>query len=91
MKIDVALICVSRVDRYGYMSLGTNVDTNRAAIAAADLVLAEVNERMPRVHGDTWVHVSEVDAIVENTVPLPRFPRRRRARRTRSWGTSSPR
>jgi len=74
MKIDVALICVSRVDQHGYMSLGTNVDTNQAAIAAADLVLAEVNERMPRVHGDSWVHVSDVDAVVENTTPLVELP-----------------
>jgi itaconate CoA-transferase len=74
MHIDVALICVSRVDAHGYMSLGTNIDTNRAAIEAADLVLAEVNEHMPRVHGDSWVHVSEVDAIVEHTVPLPELP-----------------
>ncbi len=74
MKIDVALICVSRVDDRGYMSLGTNVDTNRAAVEAADLVLAEVNERMPRVHGDSWVHVSEVDAIVEHTTALTEVP-----------------
>ncbi len=74
LKIDVALICVSRPDRYGYMSLGTNVDTNRAAIDAAGLVLAEVNERMPRVHGDSWVHVSELDAIVEHTTPLVELP-----------------
>ena len=74
MKIDVALICVSRVDRHGYMSLGTNVDTNRAAIDAADLVLAEVNERMPRVHGDSWVHVSQIDAIVEHTTALAEVP-----------------
>ena len=74
MDIDVAMICVSRVDRHGYMSLGTNVDTNKAAIEAADIVLAEVNEQMPRVHGDSWVHVSEVDAIVEHDAPLPELP-----------------
>jgi itaconate CoA-transferase len=70
MDIQVALICVSRVDKHGYMSLGTNVDTNKAAIEAADVVLAEVNNNMPRVHGDSWVHVSEVDAIVEHDAPL---------------------
>jgi len=74
MKIDVALICVSRVDRHGFMSLGVSVDTNRAAIESADLVLAEVNEQMPRVHGDSWVHVSEVDAIVEHSAPLTQLP-----------------
>ena len=74
MDIAVAMICVSRVDRHGYMSLGTNVDTNKAAIEAADIVLAEVNEQMPRVHGDSWVHVSEVDAIVEHDAPLAELP-----------------
>ena len=74
MDVAVALICVSEVDRHGYMSLGVNVDTNKAAVAAADLVLAEVNPRMPRVHGDSWVHVSEVDAIVEHEAPLAELP-----------------
>jgi len=74
MKIDVALVQVSRVDRRGYMSLGVSVDTNRAAIESADLVLAEVNPQMPRVHGDSWVHVSEVDAIVEHDAPLTELP-----------------
>src|SRR6185295_16079835 len=74
LKIDVALICVSRVDRHGYMSLGTNVDTNRAAIDAADLVIAEVNDRMPRVYGDSWVHASQLDAIVEHSAPLVELP-----------------
>lgn len=70
MDIDVSIICVSPMDRHGYMSLGTSVDINKAAVGAARLVLAEVNERMPRVHGDTWVHISEIDAVVEHTAPL---------------------
>lgn len=74
LEIDVALIHVSRVDKHGYMSLGVGVDTSRAAIDAADLVLAQVNEQMPRVHGDSWVHVSEVDALVEHSAPLAELP-----------------
>lgn len=74
MKIDVAMICVSPMDKHGYMSLGTNVDTNKAAIAAADLVLAEVNPKMPRVHGDSWVHIGEVDVVVEHEAPLFELP-----------------
>lgn len=74
IHIDVALIQVSRVDERGYMSLGVSVDTSRAAIESAGLVLAEVNARMPRVHGDTWVHVSEVGAIVEHDSPLTELP-----------------
>jgi itaconate CoA-transferase len=75
VDVDVALVCVSRADRHGYMSLGVSVDTSRAAIDAADLVIVEVNENMPRIHGDAWVHVSEVDAIVENTTPLLELPK----------------
>lgn len=74
LDIDVALLQVSRVDRHGYMSLGVSVDTSRAAIDAADLVLVEVNPHMPRVHGDAWVHISEVDAVVESDVPLIELP-----------------
>lgn len=74
MRVDVALVCVSRMDRHGYVSLGTSVDVNKAAVAAADLVLAEVNEHMPRVHGDSWVHVSQLDAVVENHTPLVELP-----------------
>ena len=74
LKIDVALVHVSRVDAHGYMSLGVGVDTARAAIDSASLVLAQVNERMPRVHGDAWVHVSEIDALVEHSAPLTELP-----------------
>ena len=74
MDVKVAMICVSRMDRHGYMSLGTNIDTNKAAVAAADIVRAEVNPNMPRVHGDSWVHISEVTAIVEHEAPLNELP-----------------
>lgn len=74
MKIDVAMICVSPMDRHGYMSLGTSVDTNRAAIESAHLVLAEVNPRMPRVHGNSWVHISEIDGVIEHEAPLFELP-----------------
>ncbi len=74
MDIDVSLVTLSRVDKHGYMSLGTNVDTNVAAMAKAKYVVAEVNQNMPRVHGTGWVHVSEVDAIVEHDAPLLELP-----------------
>ena len=74
MDVNVALIGVSRIDRHGYMSLGTNVDVAKAAIAKADVVLAEVNQHMPRVHGDSWVHISEVDAVIEHDALLNELP-----------------
>jgi itaconate CoA-transferase len=74
MDVNVAVVCVSRVDKHGYMSLGTNVDIAKASISKADLVIAEVNQHMPRVHGDSWVHISEVDAVVEHDVLLNELP-----------------
>lgn len=74
LDIDVALVHVSRVDPHGYMSFGVGVDASRAAVDAADLVIAQVNEHMPRVHGDAWLHVSEVDALVEHSAPLFELP-----------------
>jgi itaconate CoA-transferase len=74
MDVDVAIATVSRIDKHGYMSLGTNVDVAKAAIAAADIVILEVNPNMPRVHGDSWVHISEVDAIVEHEAALNELP-----------------
>ena len=74
MDVNVAIATVSRVDKHGYMSLGTNVDVAKAAIKKADIVILEVNPNMPRVHGDSWVHVSEADAIVEHEAPLNELP-----------------
>jgi acyl-CoA hydrolase len=74
MDVNVAIVCVSRVDKHGYMSLGTNVDVAKASIAKADIVIAEVNQHMPRVHGDSWVHISEIDAVVEHDALLNELP-----------------
>jgi acyl-CoA hydrolase/RimJ/RimL family protein N-acetyltransferase len=73
--IDVALVTVSPPDRAGYASLGIAVDVVRSALEAADVVLAEVNPAMPRTHGDSFVHVSEIDAFVETEAPLLELPR----------------
>lgn len=74
LDVDVALVAVSRIDERGYMSLGVNADTNVAAIEKAKYVIVEVNQHMPRVHGSGWVHVSDVDAIVEHDEPLMELP-----------------
>lgn len=74
LAIDVALIHVSRMDQHGYMSFGVGVDNSRAAVDSADIVIAQVNEHMPRVHGDAWVHASEIDALVEHSAPLAELP-----------------
>lgn len=63
-RIDVALIQVTPPDIHGQVSLGVSVDVVRAAIEAADLVLAEVNPLMPRTLGDAFVHVRDIDGFV---------------------------
>ncbi len=69
--IDVALIHVSPPDRHGFCTLGTSVDVARAAVDSAKLVLAQVNPNMPRVHGDTTIHLSRIHQFIEIDEPLP--------------------
>jgi acyl-CoA hydrolase len=68
--IDVALIQTSRPDEHGYLSLGAGVDCTLTAASLARHVIAEVNDRMPRACGDTFLHVSQVSALVETSRPL---------------------
>jgi acyl-CoA hydrolase/ribosomal protein S18 acetylase RimI-like enzyme len=70
VSIDVALIQVSPPDRNGYMSLGVSVDITKAAVESASKVICQVNSNMPRVHGDTFIHVDEVDFLVPHDEPL---------------------
>ena len=74
MPIDVALVQVSTPDEHGFCSLGVGVDHTLDAIRVAKHVIAEVNEQMPRVHGDAFVHVRQLHAIVETSRPLPEMP-----------------
>lgn len=78
VPIDVALIQVSPPDRHGYCSYGVSVDVVKPAAENASLVIAEVNEQMPRTLGDSFVHVDDIDflvpvdyAILETTQPQP--------------------
>jgi acyl-CoA hydrolase len=54
-------------DEHGFLSLGVSVDIVKAAAKSAALVIAQVNRRMPRVHGDRFLHASEVDFVVPTT------------------------
>ena len=71
VPLDVAMIQVSPPDEHGFMSLGVEVLASKAACQMAGTVIAQVNEKMPRVLGDSFIHVNRVDAIVEETEPLP--------------------
>lgn len=70
LPIHVALIQVSPPDDFGWMSLGISVDITLAAAMSADFVIAQVNPQMPRVLGRSFIHVNDVDVIVEHEEPL---------------------
>ena len=75
--IDTFLVTVSPMDRHGYFSFGTGNDYSTRVARSAKRLVVEVNENMPRVNGEgAEIHVSEVDTIVENHVPLPELPAR---------------
>tara|TARA_R110002072_G_scaffold174303_5_gene329538 strand:- start:46318 stop:47619 length:1302 start_codon:yes stop_codon:yes gene_type:complete len=71
LPLDVALVHVSPPDQHGYCSLGVSVDIALAAIESAAVVIAQVNPRMPRTHGDGLVHHSAFAASVAVDEPLP--------------------
>ncbi len=65
MPVNVALIHVSRPDEHGFCSFGVGIDTTKTAAAHADCVIAQVNARMPRALGDSFIHVNDIDHVVE--------------------------
>jgi 4-hydroxybutyrate CoA-transferase len=75
MLLDVALIQVSPPDPHGFCSFGVGVDITLTAAKKARFVVAQVNDQMPRTYGDSFIHVSDVDAIVESSRPLCEMPK----------------
>ncbi|WP_295664448.1 acetyl-CoA hydrolase/transferase C-terminal domain-containing protein [uncultured Mucilaginibacter sp.] len=71
LPLDVALIQVSPPDAHGFCSLGTSVDIARAAVDTAKYVIAQVNPLMPRTHGQGFVHMSKINAMVWHKDELP--------------------
>lgn len=71
--LDVALIQVTPPDAHGFCSLGVSVDIVKAAAESADTVIAGVNPQMPWTWGDSFIHMDQIDALVENDAPLPEF------------------
>ncbi len=70
LPLDVALIHVSPPDKHGFCSLGVSVDVARAAVKYAKYVIAQVNNNMPRSHGDGLIHVNEINAFIETNDEL---------------------
>lgn len=70
LPLDGVLLQATPPDDHGYLSLGVGVDCTLNAARNARYVIAEVNDQMPRTHGDTFLHISEVNAVVETSHPL---------------------
>lgn len=70
LPLDAALIQVSPPDERGMCSLGVSVDIVKSAAENASLVIAQVNPHMPRTHGDSMMHVHEIDVLVPVDEPL---------------------
>jgi acyl-CoA hydrolase len=75
LPIDVCLLQCTPPDHYGYMSLGVSTDASLTAAQCARRVIVEINPQMPRTMGDTFLHVSRVNAFVEVSHPLAEYPR----------------
>ncbi len=71
LPLDVAMVHVSPPDKHGFCSLGVSVDVALAAVRSAEFVIAQVNPRMPRTHGDGLIHVSHFNALVPHEEELP--------------------
>lgn len=70
MPIDVAILHISPPDQYGNCTLGLSVDINRAAVDTAKYIIAQVNPKMPRTHGDSVIHISKIDKMVWHETDL---------------------
>ncbi len=77
LSVNVAMMCVTPMDRHGYFNLSCSTGVAKSILDKADVVILEVNERLPKIYGgfDESVHISEVDYVVEGDHdPLPEFP-----------------
>jgi acetyl-CoA hydrolase len=74
LPLNVAFVHLSIPDQHGYCSFGVEVGLSKSAAESADIIIAEVNEQMPRTLGDSFIHVSAIDYIVPVDYPLPELP-----------------
>ena len=74
MPLDVALVTLTPPDEHGFCSFGVEVGTTKPAAEEAKIIIAEINQQMPRTLGDCFIHVSRLSHIVEVDYPLPEVP-----------------
>ena len=70
ISVDIALVQLSYPDKHGYMSYGISVDIVKSAVENADIVIAQINKNMPRVLGDSFIHMDDVDFIIQHDEEL---------------------
>lgn len=71
VDVDILFATVSPMDEKGFFSFGVSVDYTKPASKKAKKIILEVNPNMPRTLGDSFIHITEVDCLIENDVPLP--------------------
>ena len=74
LPVDVAMIHVSPPDEHGFCSLGVEVGLTKSPAESAKIIIAEVNEKMPRTLGDSFMHVSRLNYVVPVNYPVPELP-----------------
>ena len=74
LPVNVAFVHLSPPDPHGYCSFGVEVGLSKTAAESAEIIIAEVNDQMPRTLGDSFIHVSAIDYIVPVDYPLPELP-----------------
>lgn len=87
IPLDAAIVQLSRPDRWGYCSLGVSVNYMPEVIKRARVVIGEINEKMPRTLGKSFVHLSELDWVIEASYDLPSVKRARVREEERKIGT----
>jgi acyl-CoA hydrolase/RimJ/RimL family protein N-acetyltransferase len=73
VPIDVALIQTSLPDEHGYLNLGVSVDIVKSAVENASIIIAQLNSNMPCVHGDGFIHITDIDFAIPHDEPLPEY------------------
>ena len=74
LPVDVAMVQLSPPDEHGFCSFGVEVGLSKSIAEASKIIIAEVNEQMPRTLGDSFIHVNKLDYIVPVNYPLPEVP-----------------
>jgi acetyl-CoA hydrolase len=74
LPVNVAFVHLSPPDEHGFCSFGVEVGLSKSPAESAEIIIAEVNEQMPRTLGDSFIHVSAIDYIVPVNYPLPELP-----------------